>query len=131
MLSLIATVLILAFLLYTVWPWFWHIMTALALVLLVFMAWPWLQRPWEDLTSSWLQQLHASPLSPQRTAESRPHFEEPRREAYPRPYPEPILVDRWRGHDVFAWRGECWVLRHNEEPYRYLCVVRGRLQWCW
>ena len=135
MLSLIATVLVLAFLVYIVWPWFWHIVTTLVLVLFVYMAWPWLQQPWEDLTSSWLQQIRVRQasatnttsgrlyVSPQRTDESGIHFE--------RPYPRPILVDRWRGHDVFWWKGECWVLRHNEEPYRFLCVVHGRLQWCW
>jgi hypothetical protein len=133
MLSLIATVLVLAFLVFMVWPWFWHIMTTLALVLLVYLAWPWLQQPWEDLTSSWLQQAraHVPQFSPQRTDESRNHFEEHGQEEYPRPYPQPILVDRWRGHDVFWWKGECWFLRHDEEPYRFLCVVHGRLQWCW
>jgi hypothetical protein len=131
MLSLIATVLVLAFLVYIVWPWFWHIVTTLVLVLFVYMAWPWLQQPWEDLKSSWLQQIHVPQFSPQRTDESRTHFEELGQEEYPRPYPRPILVDRWRGHDVFWWKGECWFLRHNEEPYRFPCVVHGRLQWCW
>jgi hypothetical protein len=131
MLSLIATVLVLAFLGYMVWPWFWHIVTTLALVLFVYLAWPWLRQPWEDLTSSWLQQIHVPQFSPQRTDESRIHFEEHGQEEYPRPYPKPILVDRGREHDVFWWRGECWFLRHNEEPYRFLCVVHGRLQWCW
>jgi hypothetical protein len=131
MLSLIATVLVLAFLVYIVWPWFWHIVTTLVLVLFVYMAWPWLQQPWEDLKSSWLQQIHAPQFSPQRTDESRIHFEELGQEEYPRPYPRPILVDRGRGHDVFWWKGECWFLRHNEEPYRFPCVVHGRLQWCW
>ena len=142
MLSLIATVLVLAFLVYIVWPWFWHIVTTLLLVLFVYLAWPWLQQPWEDLMSSWLQQIRLPQasasntpsgrlyVSPQRTDESRIHFEELGQEEYPRPYPKPILVDRWRGHDVFWWKGECWVLRHNEEPYRFLCVVHGRLQWC-
>jgi hypothetical protein len=114
-----------------------------ALVLFVYLAWPWLQKPWEDLTSSWLQQIHLPQASAtnapsgrlhvyrQRTDESRIHFEEVGQEEYPRPYPRPILVDRGRGHDVFWWRGECWFLRHNEEPYRFLCVVHGRLQWCW
>ena len=111
MLSLIATVLVLAF--------------------FVNIVWPWLQKPWEDLKSSWLQQIHVPQFSPQRTDESRIHFEELGQEEYPRPYPRPILVDRWRGHDVFWWKGECWFLRHNEEPYRFPCVVHGRLQWCW
>ena len=143
MLSLIATILVLAFLAYIAWPWFWHIVTTLVLVLFVYIAWPWLQQPWEDLKSSWLQQIHLPQasatntpsgrlyVSPQRTDESRIHFEELGQEEYPRPYPRPILVDRWRGHDVFWWKGECWFLRHNEEPYRFLCVVHGRLQWCW
>jgi hypothetical protein len=143
MLSLIATVLVLAFLGYMVWPWFWHIVTTLALVLLVYLAWPWLRQPWEDLMSSWLQQIRLPQASAtntpsgrlhvyrQRTDESRIHSEELGQEEYPRPYPRPILVDRWRGHDVFRWKGECWFLRHNEESYRFLCVVDGRLQWCW
>jgi hypothetical protein len=144
MLSLIATVLVLAFLVYVVWPWLWHIAMTLALILFVYLAWPWfLQKPWEDLLS-WLQQIHVPQIasatnapsgrlyvSRQRTGESRIHFEELGQEKYPRPYPKPILVDRWRGHDVFWWKGECWVLRHNEEPYRFLCVAHGRLQWCW
>ncbi len=95
MLSLIATVLVLAFLVNIVWPWLWHIVMTMALVLFVYIAWPWLQKPWEDLKSSWLQQIHASQLSPQRTDESRIHFEELGQEEYPRPYPTPILVDRW------------------------------------
>jgi hypothetical protein len=143
MLSLIATVLVLAFLGYMVWPWFWHILTTLALVLFVYLAWPWLRQPWEDLTSTWLQQVHLPQASAtntpsgrlhvyrQGTDESRIHSEELGQEEYPRPYPQPILVDRWRGHDVFWWKGECWFLRHDEEPYRFLCVVHGRLQWCW
>jgi len=143
MLSLIATVLVLAFLGYMVWPWFWHIVTTLALVLFVYLAWPWLRQPWEDLTSSWLQQIHLPQalatntpsgrlhVYRQGTDESRTHFEELGQEEYPRPYPRPILVDRWRGHDVFWWKGECWFLRHDEEPYRFLCVVHGRLKWCW
>ena len=149
MLSLIAPILVLAFLVYIAWPWFWHIVTTLALALLVYLNWPWLlQKPWEDLMS-WLQQIQVPQIqvpqqkasatdtpsgrlyvSPQRTDESRIHFEALGQEEYPRPYPSPILVDRWRGHDVFWWKGQCWVLRHNEEPYRYFCVVHGRLQWC-
>jgi hypothetical protein len=144
MLSLIATVLVLAFLVYVVWPWFWHIVTTLVLVFFVYMAWPWLQQPWEDLMSrSRLPQIHLPQalandmpsgrlyVTPQRTEESRVHFQELGQAQYPRPYPRAILVDRWRGHDVFSWKGECWVLRHNEEPYRYLCVPEKRLQWCW
>ena len=125
-------ILVLALLIFKVWDFLWHIVTALALALLVYLNWPWLlQKPWEDLMSSWLQQIHVPQFSPQRTDESRIHFEELGQEEYPRPYPRPILVDRWRGHDVFWWKGECWFLRHNEEPYRFLCVVHGRLQWCW
>ena len=132
MLSLIATILVLAFLVYIVWPWFWHIVTTLVLVLFVYMAWPFLQKPWEDLTSSlqqiYVPQIRVPAFSSQRTDESR---EELGQEEYPRPYPRPILVDHWRGHDVFWWRGECWHLRHKEEPDRFLCVAHGRLQWCW
>ena len=141
--SFIATILVLAFLVYIVWPWIWHIATTLALAFLVYTAWPWISQsePWEDL-KSWLQQIEASAtispsgrlyVSPQRTDtdESRIHFEGLGQEEYPRPYPRPILVDLWRGYDVFWWRGERWFLRHNEEPYRFPCVVHGRLQWCW
>jgi hypothetical protein len=144
--SLIATILVLTLLVYIAWPWFWHIATTLILALLVYVAWPWFwqSKPWEDLTS-WLQQIEVprqkasatiTPggrlyVSPQRTHESRTHFEELGEEEYPRAYPRPILVDRWRGNDVFWWKGECWFLRHNEEPYRFLCVVHGKLQWCW
>jgi hypothetical protein len=143
--SLIATIQILAFLAYVVWPWIWHIATILGLILLAYIAWPWISqsKPWEDLTS-WLEQIKvpqqnasaSTPsgrlyVSPQYTDESRIHFEELGQEEYPRPYPRPILVDRRRGVDVFQWKGECWFLRHNEEPYRFLCVVHGRLQWCW
>jgi hypothetical protein len=143
MLSLIATVLVLAFLVYTVWPWFWHIVTTLVLVLFVYIAWPWLEQPWEDLMSrSRLPQILPQALanntpsgglyvSPQRRVESRIHFEGLGQEEYPRPYPRPILVDLWRGYDVFWWKGERWFLRHNEEPYRFPCVAHGRLQWCW
>jgi hypothetical protein len=35
MLSFIATILVLAFLVYKAWPWFWHIVTSLFLALLV------------------------------------------------------------------------------------------------
>lgn len=142
---LLATaVLVLALLMFKVWRWLWHIVTALALVLLVYQAWPWfLQKPWEDLMTSLQQQIHLPQalaantpsgrvyVSPQRTDESRVHFQELGQAQYPRPYPSAILVDRWRGHDVFSWKGECWVLRHNEEPYRYLCVPGKRLEWCW
>jgi hypothetical protein len=38
--SLIATILILAFLAYVVWPWIWHIATILGLILLAYIAWP-------------------------------------------------------------------------------------------
>jgi hypothetical protein len=143
MLSLIATVLVLAWLVYIVWPWIWHIMTTLALVLLVYLAWPFLQKPWQD-SLSWLQQIYVPQLAAATETPSgrlyvsrrpmdkpRMHFERLGEEEYPRPYPKPILVDGRRGHDVYWWRGECWVLRHNEEPYRFLCVVQGRLQWCW
>jgi hypothetical protein len=39
--SLLATILVAAFLVYLAWPWLWHIVTALALALLVYLAWPW------------------------------------------------------------------------------------------
>jgi hypothetical protein len=144
MLSLIATVLVLAFLVYIVWPWFWHIVTALVLILFVYIAWPWLKQPWEDLMSSWLQQIHLPQASAantpsgrlhvyrQRTDESRIHFEEAGQEEYPRPYPRPFLCAKdWAGKDVFLWEGRRWYLPHNEEPYRYLCVPEKRLEWCW
>ena len=149
--ELIATILVVAFLLYMVWPWLWHIATTLALALLVYIALPWFwqSKSWEDFKAR-LQQIEVSQqkapatntssgrvyygrlFSPQRTQESRIHFEELGQKEYPRPYPRPILVrvDRRRGVDVLWWKGECWFLRHNEEPYRFLCVVHGRLQWC-
>ena len=140
MVEVIATILVAAFLLYLVWHWLWQIVTALALALLVYLAWPsFLQKPWEDLMS-WLQQTQqkaSASITPNgrlyvsRRHEPRELFEALGQEEYPRPYPRPILVDRWRGHDVYRWKGECWFLRHNEEPYRFLCVVHGRLQWCW
>jgi hypothetical protein len=129
MLSLMATVLVLAFLLYVVWPWLWHIAMTLALVLFVYLAWPWFHLP--QIASATDTPSGRLYVSRQRTDESRDHFEELGQETYPRPYPKPILVDRWRGHDVFWWRGECCVLRHVDEPYRFLCVAHGRLQWCW
>src|SRR5258708_27403862 len=100
--SLIATILILALLVYIAWPWVWHIVTTLLLALLVYIAWPWfLQKPWEDLMS-WLQQIHVPSATNtpsgrlhvyrQRTDESRIHFAELGQEEYPRPYPRPILV---------------------------------------
>ena len=94
--SLIATILVLALLVYIAWPWFWHIVTALALALLVYLTWPWfLQKPWEDLMS-WLQQIQVPQqkasatntpsgrlyVSPQRTDESCIHFEELGQEEY-------------------------------------------------
>jgi hypothetical protein len=127
--SLIATILILAFLAYVVWPWIWHIATTLGLALLLYMAWPWIlhSKPWEDLTS-WLQQIKVQQqdasastpsgrlyVSPQRTDDSGLHFEGLGKEAYPHPYPRPILahVDRSRGVDVFWWKDECWFLRQR------------------
>src|SRR6266851_7702033 len=118
MLSLIATVLVLAFFVNIIWPWLWHIVMTLALVLFVYLAWPWLRQPWEDLKSSWLQQIHlpqasatntpSGPLyvSPQRTDESRIHFEELGQAEYPRPYPRPFPCAKdWAGKDVFLWEG--------------------------
>jgi hypothetical protein len=146
MVELSATFLVLALFLYFAWPWLWHIATTLALSFLVYyIALPlfWQSKSWEDL-KAWLQQIELSRqsasastpsgrlyVSPQPTQESRERFEALGRGEYPRPYPRPILLDRRRGVDVFGWKGECWFLRHNVEPYRYLCVVHGRLQWCW
>ena len=147
MAELSATFLVLALFLYFAWPWLWHIATTLALSFLVYyIALPlfWQSKSWEDL-KAWLQQIELSRqsasattrpsgrlyVSPQYTDESRDHFEALGEWEYPRPYPKPILVDRWRGHDVYWWKGECWFLRHTEEPYRFLCVVHARLQWCW
>jgi hypothetical protein len=145
MVEFIATTLVVAFLLYYAWPWLWHIATTLALAFLVYyiaLPWFWQSKSWEDLKAS-VQQFEiprASAamrpserlyVSPQRTHESRDHFEALGEEEYPRPHPRPVLLDRWKGNDIFRWKGECWFLRHNEEPYRFLCVAHGRLQWCW
>ena len=145
MLSLLATVLVLAFLVYGVWPWIWHIVMTLALVLFVYIAWPWLQQPWEDLMSrARLPQIHLPQalanetpsgrlyVPPQRTDELRIHFEELGQAQYPRPYPRPFpCAQDWAGKDVFLWKGRRWYLIHNEEPYRYLCVPEKKLEWCW
>ena len=117
---------------------------SLALAFLVYMAWPWLQKPWEDLTSRLPQikvpQQEASAstpigrlyVSPRRRDESGIHFAELGREQNPRPYPSPFLCAKdWAGKDVFLWKGRRWYLAHNEEPYRYLCVLEKRLEWCW
>src|SRR6266705_2648456 len=109
--SLIATILVLVLLVYIAWPWLWHIAMALALALLVYLAWPWfLQKPWEDFTA-WLQQTQqkaSASIAPSGrlyvTHEPREHFEALGQEDYPRPHPRPILVDRWRGHDVYRWK---------------------------
>jgi hypothetical protein len=147
MVELIATILVVGLFLYYAWPFLWHIATTLATAFLVYyIVLPlfWQSQSWQDL-KGWLQQLQLTRLSasassmpsdrlyvsPRPTQESRDHFEALGREEYPRPNPRPILLDRRRGVDVFGWKGECWFLRHNEEPYRYLCVVDGRLQWCW
>lgn len=138
-------ILVLALLLYGFWEWLWHITTFLALALLVYLAWPWLsQIRWDDAVMSWLQQIRLPQVSatntsggrpyvlPQRTYESRIHFEELGQAKYPRPYPEPSLCAEDRaGKDVFLWKGRRWYLPHNEEPYRYLCVPNKRLEWCW
>jgi hypothetical protein len=134
-------ILVLALLLYRLWGWLWHIATFLAMVLLVFLAWPWLsQMQWAD----WLQKIPVPQVSasstpsgrlnvfPQRTHESRLRFEELGQATYPRPYPKPSLcAENWAGKDVFLWKGRRWYLAHNEEPYRYLCVPKERLEWCW
>jgi len=138
-------ILVLALLVYGVWDWLWHIAMTLALVLLVYEAWPWLsQMRWDDAVMASLQQIHLPQVSatntpsgrryvsPQRTYESRNHFEELGQARYPRPYPSPLLcAEDWAGKDVFLWKGRRWYLAHNEEPYRYLCVPENRLQWCW
>jgi hypothetical protein len=137
-------ILVLALLGFRLWRWLWHIGLSLALVLLLYETWPWLsQMHTDNAVMSWLTQIHVPQVSatntqsgrqyvfPQGTDESRDHFEALGEWEYPRPYPKPILVDRWRGHDVYWWKGECWFLRHTEEPYRFLCVVHARLQWCW
>src|ERR1700730_4125343 len=138
-------ILVLALLIYGVWDWLWHIMTSLALALLLYLAWPWLsQMQWDDIVMSWLQQIHLPQVSatntpsgrlyvfPQRTDESRIHFEDLGQAKYPRPYPTPFLcAEDWAGKDVFLWKRRRWYLAHNEKPYRYLCVPEKRLEWCW
>src|SRR5271154_5557165 len=92
--------------------------TILALALLLYIAWPWfLQKPWEDLMSR-LQQIHLPQqiasstdtpsgrlyVAPQRTDESRIHFEELGQAQYPRPYPRPFFCAKdWAGMDVLLW----------------------------
>jgi hypothetical protein len=138
-------ILVLTLLVYGFWDWLWHIAMFFALALLVYVAWPWLsQVRWDDLVVSWLQQIHLPQASatntssgrlyvvPQRTRESRSHFEELGQAKYPRPYPEPSLCAEGRaGKDVFLWQGRRWYLPHNERPYRYLCVPDKKLEWCW
>jgi hypothetical protein len=142
MVELIATILVVAFLLYIAWPWLWHIVTTLVLALLVYMALPWFwqSKSWEDF-KAWLQQIELSRQASATntpsgrlyvTRESRKHFEALGREEYPHPYPRPFLCAKnWAGKDVFLWEGRRWYLPHNEEPYRYLCVPEKRLEWCW
>jgi hypothetical protein len=143
--SLTATIiLVLALLVYGFWEWLWHIAMSLALALLVYLAWPTLsQMRWDDLVMSWLQVHLPQALAtntpsgrlnvfPQRTQESRSHFEGLGQAKYPRPDPEPTLCAENRaGKDVFLWKGRRWYLPHNEKPYRYLCVPDKRLEWCW
>ena len=145
MLLTVTTILVLALLLYGFWDWLWHIATSLALALLLYEAWPWLsQMQWDDKVMSWLTQIHLPQVLaantqsgrlnalPQRPDESRIHFEELGQANYPRPDPEPVLCGENRaGKDVFLWKGRRWYLAHNEEPYRYLCVLEKRLEWCW
>jgi len=138
-------ILVLALLVYGFWDWLWHIALSLAVALLLYLAWPWLsQVQWDDSVTSWLQQIHLSQVSAtntpngrphvvsQRTDESRNHFEELGEATYPPPYPRPFLCAKdLAGQDVFLWKGRRWYLPHNEEPYRYLCVLEKRLEWCW
>ena len=145
MLLTVTMILVLALLIYGFWDWLWHVMTSLALALLLYLAWPWLsQMQWDEIVISWLTQIHLPQVSatstpsgrlyvfPQRTDESRIHFEELGQAKYPRPDPEPLLCGKNRaGKDVFLWKGRRWYLPHNEEPYRYLCVPEEGLDWCW
>jgi len=145
--ALTATIiLVLALLVYGFWRWLWHILISLALALLLYEAWPWLsQMHSDDAVMSWLQQIHLPQqvsattaqserpyVVPQRTDDSRIHFEELGQAQYPRPYPRPVLcAEDWAGKDVFLWKGRRWYLAHNEKPYRYLCVPEKGLEWCW
>jgi hypothetical protein len=138
-------ILVLALLVYGFWRWLWHIVMSLALMLLLYEAWPWLsQMHWDDSVMSTLQQIHLPQVSaanmssgrpyayPQRTDDSRIHFEELGQVQYPRPYPRPVLcAEDWQGKDVFLWKGKRWYLPHHAEPYRYLCVPGKKLEWCW
>jgi hypothetical protein len=103
MVELIATILVVALLLYVAWPWLWHIAITLALAFVVYLALPWFwqSESWEDF-KAWLQQIHV----PQLHARSYPS-RSLGQEEYPRPNPRPILVhvDRRRGVDVFCGRG--------------------------
>ena len=145
--ALTATIiLVLALLVYGFWRWLWHILISLALALLLYEAWPWLsQMHSDDAVMSWLQQIHLPQqvsattaqserpyVVPQRTDDSRIHFEELGQAQYPRPYPEPTLcAEGWAGKDIFLWKGRRWYLPHSAKPYRYLCVPEKTLEWCW
>lgn len=141
----VTLIVVLALLLYGFWEWLWHIATFLALALFLYLAWPWLSqmRP-DDAVLSWLQQVRVPQasaavtpggrtyVSPQRAQEPQDHFRQLSRAKYPRAYPRPILcAEDWDGHDIYDWKGRRWYLRHNEQPYRYLCAPEGRLEWCW
>jgi len=141
----VTMIVVLALLEYGFWRWLWHIVTSLALVLLLYEAWPWLSRMHSDeAVMSWLQHIHLPQVSatntqsgrqyafPQRTHESRIHFEGLGPAKYPRPYPEPTLcAEGWAGKDIFLWKGRRWYLPHSAKPYRYLCVPEKGLEWCW
>jgi hypothetical protein len=139
MVELIATILVVGLFLYYAWPWLWHIATTLALALLVYyiaLPWFWQSKSWEDFKAS-LQQFQLPQrasaamtssgrlyVSPQRTQESRDHFEALGEEEYPRPYPRPILL-------IVREEMMCSGGRGNVGFCSNLCVAQGRLQWCW
>ena len=139
-------ILVLALLVFGFWRWLWHIAFSLALALLLYETWPLLSQIHSDnAVVSLLTQINVPQVSatntqsgrpygfPQGTDGSRIYFAELGREEMSRPYPRPVLCAKdWAGKDVFLWKGRRWYLPHNEEPYRYLCVIPEQgLEWCW
>jgi len=133
--SLIATILVLVLLVYLAclgfgtsrWPWPWHSSCI----------WPGLGfcRS-HGRFNIWLQQIQVRSrkrrrptrradgymVSPQRTDESRIHFEELGQKGVSASLSETVLCAKdWAGKDVFLWEGRRWYLPHNEAVQIPLC----------